>query len=177
MWRSFVLFFLISSTTIAEGYFIYIPYPYRQKNIRGSCVYASVANCMKTANLWQEADIFWKKYKGDLNGENLRGISDKLTRLGIKHVVIHDEQSLINALEAGRGAAVTWGRKHMVNLVGKSNNNAYIIDNERTNKPIVQSWQKFMSGFRRGGGWGIIILSGKPHKSITRDNLDGFLEK
>jgi len=151
---------------MADNYFIYIPQKYRQRNFRASCVFASVSNCMRIVGLWKEADRFWSMYRGDPNGENSWGISQKLTRFGVKHMVVHDEQSLINSLKVGRGAAVTFGGAHCVTLIGKINNIAYLWDNSGPRNYTAVPWAKFMGSFRSSGQWAVIILDGNPPQSV-----------
>lgn len=158
---------------MSENYFCYLPKQYRQGNFRASCVYASVTNCLRIVGLWDKADKFWAAYRGDPNGENEWGISEKLDRFGVKHMVTHDEQSLINALKAGRGCAVTWGGAHCVTLVGRINGYAYILDNQG-NQYRIRTWQKFMQGYKSSGGWAVIILDGQAPNAVEQKNLDGF---
>src|SRR5688572_26010958 len=97
--RSLLLLLILTTPLVGQDYLIHIPYEHRQRNTRASCVYASVANCMKIVGLKREAAQFWNMYKGDLNGENDRGISNKLERFGISHALVRDEESLINSLK------------------------------------------------------------------------------
>ena len=157
-----------------ENYLIYIPKDYRQHNLRASCVIASVVNGMRFVHLFDEADKFWATYKGDWNGESAGSIGNKLDRFHIKYKILKSEAEMLESLSAGRGAAVTWHGKHCVNLVGRINNNAYIIDNESPKKYSIQPWQQFLTSWRRSGGWGVIILSGKPSKPIDRKTIEGF---
>lgn len=156
------------------NYLVYIPPDYRQHNIRASCVHASVTNCMRIVGLWEKADKYWNRYKGDPNGESAGSIRQKLNGFGIKHLIVRDEESLIQSLKAGRAASVTWGGPHCVNLVGLVNGNAYIVDNERPSRYIIQPWRVFMSNFYSSGGWSVIILDGTPPKSIDKRDLRGF---
>lgn len=158
------------------GYLVYVPYEYRQENFRASCVYASVSNCMKSVHLWDKAEEFWNLYKGDPNGENPYGLKQKLDRFGVKYKQITNgnEQFLIDALKSGRLVAVSWGGRHMVNLAGKIDGNAYIIDNQSTGKYKIQPWSKFLNSWRRCGGWAVAITEGKVAKPYTRDSLEGL---
>ena len=174
MLRSFLLLLLMSTSVFAENYFIHIPSQYRQHNSRNSCVHASVTNCLRIVGLGDTADKFWATYKGDWNGENSQGISFKLDKFNIKHVIVHDEQSLINAVKCGRGAAVTWAGRHCVTLIGIRNGNAYLLENEGSMKYHIQSWAKFLSSWKRSGHWAVIVLSGQPAKMIKQKNLGGF---
>jgi len=172
----FLLIICINTPLFGANYLIYIPQDYRQENMRASCVFASVTNCMRNANLWDEAEAFWQKYRGCPWGENPGGLRNKLDKFGVgyKQITNGDEKFLLSALSCGRCVAVSWGGKHMVNLAGKIDGNAYIVDNERTGHYIVQPWSKFLSGWRRCGGWAVVITSGMVTRPIDRKNLDGL---
>lgn len=158
------------------NYFIYIPPEFRQRNILASCVFASVTNCLRTVGLYDKAEKFWNTYKGDPDGESPEGISYKLTKFGIKHAVVRDEQSLLNSLKFGRGCAVSWGGWHCVNLIGKYKNYYCILDNQGdgTRRYHTQIRSEFLQDWKSSGGWGVIILSGKPPKPIYRDGLGEY---
>ncbi len=156
-----------------SDYLVYIPKECRQKNFRASCVFASITNCLRFVRLNDIADRFWEQYRGDRNGENPGGLADKLNQweINYKAVTRRSEDFLMEGLETGRGVAISWGYKHMVNLVGKINNNAYILDNKNPSRYVIQSWSKFM---RMYNGWAVIILDGSPPNAIIKPTIRGF---
>lgn len=174
MLRTLFILLVFCCPSFGANYLIYIPRDYRIQNIRASCVHASVCNCMKTANLWDKAEEHWQKYKGDFNGEGSGSISEKLTKGGVRHKIVHSEEMLIESLRAGRGAAVTCFGAHVVNLAGKINDEAYLVDNNDPTYYKILPWDSFMRNFKRSGNWAVIILDGKVHRPVIKSNLNNF---
>lgn len=170
-----IIFLMLTATSMAEGYLIYLPIKYRQHNMGPSCVYASVSNCIRGVHMWKEADKFWNTYKMT-GSEDLRGISNKLDHFNIKYKKITNgnELILIDALKHGRMVAITWNGAHVVNLVGKIDGKAYIVDNQSPDHYKTPEWNDFLSNYRHSGGWGIVVLDGWVSKSITQDGIQGF---
>lgn len=152
---------------------VYLPPECRQHNMRGSCVFASITTCMRCAGCWKEADKFWSRYRGPGNPQNTKR---RLDECGAKYKMIYhcDEASMMAALNSGRPIAVAWGGAHFVNLVGRINGNAYIVDNNSPNNYKVRPWPSFLQSHRSSGGWGVIILNGKAAKPIEKKSLGEF---
>lgn len=163
----------MTCSVLAEGSLVYIAPKYRQHNKGPSCVFASITTAMRGAGLWQEADEFWSKYRGPGNPGNTKA---RLEKSGIRYKMLYncDEQGLRDAIASGRMVACGWTRKHFATLVGIIDGNFYVVDNNRPNKYIIQSREKFLSCHRQAGGWAVIILDGQPGKPIIQDDLHGY---
>jgi hypothetical protein len=138
---------------------------YRQKNVGGmDCVHCSIVNCLRIVGLWDKADEYWKRYSGDPNGAGPGEAAANLRSVGVKYQITHDcdEAALEQAVADGRGAAVTWGGPHVINLVGIVNGNAVLMGNMNTRENHEEPWGTFLQKHRQGGGWAVIICSGKP---------------
>lgn len=168
-----LLFFITTSIFASEGYLVYVPPDTRQHNWRGSCVFASITTAMRGAGLWDEAEQFWSKYRGPGNPSNTKA---RLDKSGIHYKMIYnsDQQAMKEALSQGRMVACGWTPRHFATLVGIIDGDAYVVDNNRPGKYIVQSWSRFLQCHRQAGGWGVIILDGKPGKPITQNDLKGY---
>lgn len=174
MFKTILLIIICSFPSICQAdALIYIPPDTRQHNQGGSCGFASITNCLRSQGLWDKADQWWENYRGPINTYNAKA---RLDKSGLKYKMIYncDEKAIIDALESGRMVAVTWGGNHMVNIVGKIGNKAYLVDNNRPREYVIQSWDKFLRMHRAGGGWGVIILSGHPAKPVEQKNLKGY---
>lgn len=163
---------------MADNYFIYFPKTYRQHNQGPSCVFASVSNSLRNVGLFDAADEFWDMYKmSQMGGESPQGVVAKLNRMHIKVCITGQEQDLINALKVGRAPALSWGGAHCVNLIGKIDNTAYILDNNRPGHYVPEPWQSFIRDWHRCGGWAVVILSGRVHKPIQQDSLGKYQDR
>jgi hypothetical protein len=170
----YILFF-IATSVFGEGSLVYLPPEYRQHNSHSSCVFASITTAMRAAHLWDEADKFW----GNTNNRGSADAGDAkraLDRAGIKYKMLYhcDEQGIIDALNSGRMVAVTFGSRHCCTIVGKIDNEAYVVDNNRPTKYRIESWDTFLRMHKMSGGWGVVVLSGSTSKPIIQDNLKGF---
>lgn len=171
-----LLFTLITTPIFAGGYLIYLPPDNRQHNIRGSCVFASITNCLRASGQWDKAEKFWSKYRGPGNTGNTK---HRLEEAGIKYKMIYhcDEEAIIETLSSGRMLAIAWGGHHFVNIVGKIDGKAYIVDNESPKRYKIQDWSTFLSYHKRAGGWGVVILDGRVPKSREQIDLKGYESK
>lgn len=133
--------------------------PFRQRNRASSCVHASTVMHLRYLGLYEQANYWWKNFRG---GESPRPHKEKMDLLGFRYVMTSDgdPQILEWAIANRRGAGVTWGGPHCVCLVGRVNGNAVILDNNRINEYIQQPWNEFLNEWRNCGGWAFVILDG-----------------
>lgn len=152
---------------------IYLDPSKRQHNARSSCVFASITTELRSLHLWKEADAFWQHWRGPGDPNNT---ASRLRQSGIKFKMTShgDEKALLAALDQGRPPALAWGGSHFVNLVGKVQGNAYIVDNNSPLQFKKRPWKQFLSEHRRCGGWGVIILDGWASIPKLQNNLNGY---
>ena len=134
--------------------------PLRRSNPDGSCVNCSVVMCLRWLGLYDNANQWWSRYRG---GETDWSTRQHMGREGIDFAMTDDgDHRLLEwAIANRRGAAVVWGGAHCVNLVGRENGYAVILDNNQIGRFKRQPWSQFLREWRRCGGWAFVVLDGQ----------------
>ncbi len=142
--------------------YLNLPQKLRQRNYNGgSCVHASTVSALRWQGQHKMADWWRDAYSG---GEYSDRHITRMNQAGIKYAYTTSGNSnfLEWAIRNRYIAGITWGGNHMVNLVGFDNTNAYILNNNNTNKIIKQDKQRFFQQWKNEGGWAFALIYNSP---------------
>jgi hypothetical protein len=140
-----------------------LPVNLRQSNWGGgSCVHATLVSLFRWQGRYAMAD-YWRKTYSD--GEYADKLAEKLDKEDVRYAYIngkYDVDFLEWACETRRGCGVTVTGKnpgdHFVLLCDLTDTDAYIMDNNSTQKYKVIPRDEFLTDWKRSGSWAMTVL-------------------
>lgn len=147
----------VAITPASEIPVMNLPVEARCKNYNGgSCVCASTISCLR----WQGRDDLAVQLRGICSGGQSSGsLHAHLEKLGIRYAstTSGDIKLLEWAVRTRRGSGITFYGNHFVNIVDLDNDNAILLDNNRTGSYITIPRAEFESRWRNQyGGWATV---------------------